>query len=68
MCFSLYPSLLLSGILISLLLPVAQILLWLLYFKVGHPWSRILNAHVSVFSFKWKSKSKHDEHEMTKIG
>ena len=42
-------GLLVCSVLASVLVPIAQVLLALLYFKIGHPWSKILIAKTSVF-------------------
>ncbi len=49
-----YPANIVMGILVcimlaSVLYPVAQVLLALLHFKIGHRWSKILVAKTSIF-------------------
>ena len=43
----------------AILLPLLQMFLAALYFKVGSPWSSVLNAKVNVF--RWKTESEGEE-------
>ena len=43
----------------AILLPLLQVFLAALYFKVGSPWSSVLNAKVNVF--RWKTEPEGEE-------
>ena len=49
------------GLSAAFLLPPVQMFLAALYFKVGSPWSSVLNAKVNVF--KWRTAEPEEEEE-----
>ena len=49
------------GLAAAVLLPLVQMLLAALYFKVGSPWASVLNAKVNVF--RWRTETEPDEEE-----
>ena len=49
------------GLSAAVLLPLVQMFLAALYFKVGSPWSSVLNAKVNVF--KWRTAEPEEEEE-----
>ena len=49
------------GLAAAVLLPLVQMLLAALYFKVGSPWASVLNAKVNVF--RWRTQTEPDEEE-----
>ena len=49
------------GLSAAFLLPLVQMFLAALYFKVGSPWSSVLNAKVNVF--KWRTAEPEEEEE-----
>ena len=59
-----YPCRLVAvGLLGAVLLPLLQMLLAALYFKIGSPWSTVLNAKVNVFAWNAErdAKKKHSK-------
>ena len=54
-----YPCRLVAvGLLGAVLLPLLQMLLAALYFKIGSPWSTVLNAKVNVFAWNAERDAK----------
>ena len=54
------------GLAAAVLLPLVQMLLAALYFKVGSPWASVLNAKVNVF--RWRTETEPDEGEEEENG
>ena len=53
------------GLLGAVLLPLLQMLLAALYFKIGSPWSTVLNAKVNVFT--WSAERRDAKRRHSKL-